>query len=222
MKVRDSASMSASAPRDRSPPNTFAARKPVLGADYERFRRRLEEAALDDCESPADGSGCGKLANDQHDPVAMGGVALALSCVPTVALESVMLDYAQDPGVDGTLSRSAELAELAEAIVERVLICPDRVGGATAYITLNRVVFGSASVSVSCRDDTLSLHIVSDRLRSILQLRGQAFARDLSDRLGMRVTIAVVGRRSLLQQENCHRHSSGSEATFRYSAEKSS
>ncbi|MFK4532129.1 hypothetical protein ABIA00_000312 [Bradyrhizobium ottawaense] len=220
MKVRDSASMSASAPRDRSPPNTFAARKPVLGADYERFRRRLEEAALDDCESPADSSGCRKLANDQHDPVAMGGVAL--SCVPTVALESVMLDYAQDPGVDGKLSRSAELAELAEQIVERVLICPDRVRGATAYITLNRVVFGRASVSVSCRDDTLSLHIVSDRLRSILQWRGQAFARDLSDRLGMRVTIAVVGRRSLLQQEDCHRHSSGSEATFRYSAEKSS
>ncbi|SCB53277.1 hypothetical protein GA0061099_10566 [Bradyrhizobium yuanmingense] len=220
MKVRDSASMSAIAPRDRSPPNTFAARKPVPGADYERFRRRFEEAALDDCESPADGSGCRTLANDPHDPVAMGSVAL--SCVPAVALESVMLDYAQDPGVDGKLSRSAELAELAEQIVERVLICPDRVGGATAYITLNRVVFGSASVSVSCRDDTLSLHIVSDRLRSILQLRGQAFARDLSDRLGMRVTIAVVGRRSLLQQENCHRHSSGSEATFRYSAEKSS
>ncbi|MFH0303513.1 hypothetical protein AAFX91_41735, partial [Bradyrhizobium sp. 31Argb] len=174
MEDRDIASMSAIPPRDRSPPH--AARKPVRVADYERFRRRLEEAALDDCESRADGSGCRKLGNDQHDPVATGSVSP--SCVPAVSLEPVMLDYVQGPGVEGRLSRSAELAELAGAIVERVLICPDRTGAATAYITLNRVVFGSACVSVSCRDDTLSLHIVSDHLRSILQLRGHAFARD--------------------------------------------
>ncbi|WP_194456203.1 hypothetical protein [Bradyrhizobium sp. CCBAU 53421] len=218
MKVRDSASMSAIAPCDRPPPRVLAARKPVPGADYERFRRRLEGAALDDRESPADGSGCTKLGNDQHDPVAMGSVVP--SCVPVVSHEPVMLDYAQDPGVDGEPSRSTELAELAEAIVERVLICPDRRGGATAYITLNRVVFGSACVFVRCRDDTLSLSIVSDHLRSILQLRGQAFARHLSDRLGMRVMIAVVGRGWL--EEGCHWHSSGSETTFHYSAEKRS
>ncbi|VIO79211.1 hypothetical protein [Bradyrhizobium ivorense] len=218
MKVRDSASMSAIAPRDRSPPHPFAARKPVPNADYERFRRRLEEAALDDCEPPADGPGCTKLGNDQHDPVAMGSVAP--SCVPVVSHELVMLYYAPDPGVDGRLSRSAELAELAEAIIERILILPGRTGNATAYITLNRVVFGSASVSVSCRDDTLSLSIVSDHLRSILQSRGQAFARHLSDRLGMRVMIVVVGRG--WWEEDCHWRSSGSEATFRYSAEKSS
>jgi len=217
MKVRDSASMSAIAPRDRSPRHAFAARKPVPGADYERFQRRLEAAGLDDCESPGGGSGCRKLGNDQHDPVAMASVAP--SFVPAFSLEPAMLDYVQDPGADGSLSRSAELAELAEAIVERVLICPDRVGGATAYITLNRVVFGGACVSVSCRDDTLSLYIVSDHLRSILQLRGQAFARHLSDRLGMRVMIAVVGRG--WREEGGQWHSSGSEATFRYSAEKS-
>ncbi|MCC8941251.1 hypothetical protein H8A97_37740 [Bradyrhizobium sp. Arg62] len=217
MKVRDGASMSAIAPRDRS--HALAARKPVRVSDYERFQRRLEAAGPDDCESPGGGSGCRKLGSDQHDPVAMGSVAP--SCVSAVSLEPAKLDYVQDPGADGNLSRSAELAELAEAIVERVLICPDRTGGATAYITLNRVVFGSACVSVSCRDDTLSLYIVSDRLRSILQLRGHAFARDLSDRLGMRVIIAVVGRGSLLQEEDCHWHSSGSEATFRYRAEKS-
>lgn len=218
MKVRDSASVPAIAPRDRSPPHAFAARKPVPGADYERFRRRLEEAALDDCESPADGSGCTRLGNDRHGAVATGGIAP--SCAPVVAIEPVLLNYEQDPGVDGKLSRSGELAELAEAIVERVLICPGRKGGATAYITLNRVVFGSACVSVSCCDDTLSLSIVSDHLKSILQLRGQAFARHLSDRLGMRVMIAVVGRG--LREEGCHWHSSGSEATFCYSAEKSS
>ncbi|PPQ14027.1 hypothetical protein CV770_39255 [Bradyrhizobium sp. AC87j1] len=220
MKVRDGAWISAIAPRDRSPPHAFAAWKPVSGADYELFRRRLEEAPLDGCESPADGSGCTKLGNDQHDPVAMGSVAP--SCVATVALEPVKLDYARGSGVDGKLSRSAELVELAEAIVERVLICPDRTGDATAYITLNHVVFGSACVSVSCRDDTLSLTIVSDHLRSILQLRGQAFARHLSDRLGMRVMIAVGGRCALSRAEGYHWHSSGSEATFRYSAEKSS
>lgn len=218
MKVRDSASMSAIAPRDRSPPHAMVARKPVSGAEYERFRRRLEQAALDGCESPADGSGCTKLGSDQHDPVGMGSVAP--SCVPPASLESVMLVFAQDPGVDGKRSRSGELAELAEATVERVLICPDRKGDATAYITLNRVVFGSACVSVRCSDDTLSLSIVSDHLKSILQLRGQAFARYLSDRLGMRVMIAVVGRG--LREEGCHWHSSGSEATFYYSAETSS
>jgi len=216
MKVRDGASMSAIAPRDRSPPRALAARKPVPGTDYDRFRRRLEEAALDGCEARADGSGCTKLGNDQHDPVAMGSVAP--SCVPVVLLEPVMLDYTDDPGVDGKPSRSGELAELAEAIVERVLIGPDRRGDATAYITLNRVVFGSACVSVSCRDDTLSLSIVSDHLRSILQLRGQAFARHLSDRLGMRVMIAVVGRG--WREEGGHWHSSGSEAIFRFRAEK--
>jgi hypothetical protein len=218
MKVRDGASMSAIALRDRSPPRAPAARKPVPDADYERFRRRLEEAAPDDGDSPADGSGCTKLGNDQHEPVAMASAAP--SCVRVVSHEPVMQDYTQDPGVDGKLSRSAELAELAEAIVERVLIWPDRTGSATAYITLNRVVFGSACVSVSCGDDTLSLFIVSDHLRSILQSRGQAFARHLSDRVAMRVMIAVVGRD--WQEEACHWHSSGSEETFHYSAEKSS
>ncbi|WP_029085089.1 hypothetical protein [Bradyrhizobium sp. th.b2] len=218
MKVRDGASMSAIVPRDRSPLRAPAARKPVSGGDYERFQRRLEEAALDDRESPADGSGRRKLGNDRHDPVGIGGVAP--SCVPVVSLESVMRDFAQNPGVDGRLSRSAELAELAEAIVERVLMCPDRTGGATAYITLNRDVFGSASVSVSCRGDTLSLSIISDHLRSILQLRGQAFARHLSDRLGMRIMVAVVGRGCW--DEDFHWRSSGSEATFRYGADKSS
>ncbi|KRR20275.1 hypothetical protein CQ14_29560 [Bradyrhizobium lablabi] len=216
MKVRDSTSMSAIAPRDRS--HALAARKPVRVADYERFRRWLEAAALDDCESPGGGSGCRKLGNDQHNPVAMGSVAP--SCVPALSLEPAMLDYVQGPRADGKLSRSAELAELAEAIVERVLMCPDRTGGATAHITLNRVVFGSACVSVSCRDDTLSLYIVSGRLKSILQLRGHAFARNLSDRLCMRVTIAVVARGSLWKEQDGHRHSSGSEAILRYRAEK--
>ncbi|KYK44639.1 hypothetical protein A1D31_36625 [Bradyrhizobium liaoningense] len=147
--------------------------------------------------------------------------SVAPSCVPVVSLKPVLLDCRHDPGVHGKLSRSGEIAELVEAIVERVLICPDRrEGGAMAYITLNRVVFGSACVTISCRDDTLSLFIVSDHLRSILQLRGQAFARHLSDRLSMRVVIAVVGRG--WREEGGHWRFSGSETTFRYSAEKSS
>ncbi|WP_420969603.1 hypothetical protein [Bradyrhizobium sp. B120] len=220
MKVRDGTSMSAIAPRDCSvpPPDALAARKPVHVADCERFWRRLEAAAPDDCEAPEDYPGCKKLGDDQHDPVAMGNVAP--SCIPVASLEVAMLDHVRSPQADAALSRSAELAELAEAIVERVLICPDRTGGGTAYITLNRVVFGSGCVSVSCYDDMLNLYIVSDRLKSILQLRGQAFARDLSDRLGMRVTIAVVAQGSLWKEQDGHRHSSGSEAILRYRAEK--
>ncbi|WFU14915.1 hypothetical protein [Bradyrhizobium sp. CB3481] len=212
--------MSVTAPGNRSVALATVATAPVLIEDGARFSRALERATLDGCEAFEEGPGCKSLGNDQRDLEESGSAASS----PLLAVSPVraMLAPVEHPSAAQGQSRSVELAELAEVILARFSINGDYEGDTSVHIVLKGALFGDARVSVSCRDDTVNVCIDSERLWPILQLGGHAFARELSDRLGMRAIIAAVSHNSSSEEQDSNLAITRVRPILHYEAEKSS
>ncbi|MDK1389341.1 hypothetical protein QN219_23505 [Sinorhizobium sp. 7-81] len=187
--------------------------------DVDRFSQKFEEGKKDTCELAEDAPGY-KIGGDQHDAAENGSAALLLSLLAT-SLDSAMLNAVERLGSAKQPSRSAELAELAQAIIEHILVGQDEVGDSVVHIVLGGEVFGNAHVTISYRPNSLRVHIRSERLRPLLKSHSHAFASDLSDRLGVHVVVTVCGNSPICEEQDGDCRSCGWEPVRHFVAEKS-
>ncbi|MDK1378211.1 MULTISPECIES: hypothetical protein [unclassified Sinorhizobium] len=193
--------------------------KSVHLRDVERFSQKFEEGKKDTCELAEDAPDY-KIRGDQHDSAENGSAALLLSLLAT-SLDSAVLNAVERLGSAKQPSRSAELAELAQAIIEHILVGQDEVGDSVVHIVLRGEVFGNTHVTISCRPNALRVYIRSERLRHLLKSHGHAFACDLSNQLGVHVAVAVCGNSPIFEEQGGNCRSRGWEPVLHFVAEKS-
>ncbi|MCO5966481.1 hypothetical protein [Sinorhizobium meliloti] len=122
----------------------------------------------------------------------------------------------RDTAEQGARPRSAIVAELADTIC--ILVGRGKVDDSTVQIiVLQGELLGDAKVTISYRHDTGR---ESERLRAFLQRQRYGFARDLSDRLGVRVLVAVDTHSSSPEEQDNTPRSRGFEAVLHYVAER--
>ncbi|GLS30835.1 hypothetical protein SAMN04488498_13617 [Mesorhizobium albiziae] len=194
--------------------------------DIERFSQMLHETNLNACgsfdDAPGKGPGNYELESAEHGSEAPTGQNLLYFLGATLlggAILKTSIEI-QEATEQGTAPRSAELAELAEAIADRISVGRDNVGDSTVQIVLHGELLGDTRVTISYRHDTLRIFIESERLWPILQFQGHAFARDLSNRLGMRVAVTVGAHSSTPEEQDNNGGSRGLEPVLHHIAEK--
>ncbi|WP_027038841.1 hypothetical protein [Mesorhizobium ciceri] len=126
-----------------------------------------------------------------------------------------------DAAEQGTAPLSAKLAQLATAIADRISLRRNNVGDGTVQILLHGGLLGGSRLTISYRHDTVQIFIESERLWLMQQFQGHAFARDLSNRLGIRVVV-MVGARCSAEEQGNDGDSRGPEGVLHYLAEKGS
>ncbi|MGY4426050.1 hypothetical protein ACVWY2_008499 [Bradyrhizobium sp. JR6.1] len=210
--------MSCITPRGRSIPVAAPVPTCVRTGDTAWFSQMIEEANLDACEASDRAPDCKDFDNDPHD---LAESESATSC-PLIAgsIISAVPGPILRRRTPEELSRSVELVELTRRITEHTLVSRDYAGNTEVHVMLNRELFGNALVIVSFQLDTLRVCIESERLWPILQVHGDAFARDLSDRLKMRIVMVVFSCSSLLDEQGSNRRSRGLETLLYYTVEK--
>ncbi|WP_456779879.1 hypothetical protein [Bradyrhizobium sp. USDA 3315] len=178
----------------------------------------IEEANLDACEGSDRAPDCRHFDNDPHELAESESTTSS----PLIAgsIIGAMPDAILRRQAPEELSRSVELVELSRRIIEHTLVSRDCAGNTEVHVMLNRELFGNARVIVSFQLDTLRVCIESDRLWPILQVHGHAFARDLSDRLDMRIVMVVFACSSMLDEQGSKERFRGSETLLYYKVEK--
>ncbi|WP_445222850.1 hypothetical protein ACKWRH_45770 (plasmid) [Bradyrhizobium sp. Pa8] len=187
-------------------------------SDIARFSLTFEKANREVCEASESAPGCREFDNDRHDPAE--SERATYSSFLSASLAGATPDPVKDSQVIETRSPSVTLVALAETIADRLWSGRDYVEDTAVQIMLNREPFGNARVAISGRNDTLTVRIESEYLWPILQLQGQAFARDLSDRIGMRIVMLVIAHSSACGGRDSSRRSRRLEPILYYIAEK--
>ncbi|RTE88303.1 hypothetical protein D6B98_36575 [Bradyrhizobium sp. LVM 105] len=192
--------------------------KLVPTEDIARFSQMLEEANVHACEASDRAPDCRDFGNDPHDlaesesatssPLIAGSI---IGAMPGPILRRRALEQ---------LSRSVELVELTRRITEHTFVSWDYGGNTEVHVMLNYELFGNARVIVSFQPDTLRVCIESERLWRILQVHGYAFARDLSDRLEMRIVMIVFACSSVLDEQGSKGRSRRFETPLYYKIER--
>ncbi|WP_130231510.1 MULTISPECIES: hypothetical protein [unclassified Bradyrhizobium] len=218
MQLATRAAMSCITPRGRSIPVAAPVPTCVRTGDIAWFSQLIEEANLDACEGSDRAPDCKDFDNDPHD------LAESESATSSPLIVGSIIGAMPGPirrrRAPEELSRSVELAELTRRITEHTLVSQDCAGNTEVQIMLNRELFGNARVIVSFQHDTLRVCIESERLWPILQVHGHPFARDLSDRLEMRIVMVVFACSSILDEQGSNRRSRTFETLLYYKVEK--
>ncbi|WP_456632743.1 hypothetical protein [Bradyrhizobium sp. USDA 10063] len=204
--------------RDRSIAMVAPAPNRERTGDIAWFSQIIEETNPDGCEGFDPAPDRKDFGNDPHHLA--DSESATSSALITSSIIGAMPPPVQRRRAPEELSRSVELAELTRRITERTLVSRDYAGNTGVHIMLNRELFGNARVIVSFQHDTLGVCIESEQLWPILQVHGHAFARDLSDRLEMRIVMAVFAYSSTLDEQGSNRRSRGFETLLYYKAEK--
>ncbi|ULJ74454.1 hypothetical protein [Rhizobium gallicum] len=170
--------------------------------EIERFSQMLHGTNLNARASDDDASGKGPGNHEFESaeyssevPPGRNMLYLPFAALLGGAILSASIEI-REAAEQGTAACSAKLAQLAKAIVDRISVGRDNVGEGTVQIVLHGELLGDTRVIISYRHDTLQIFIESERLRLMLQFQGGAFARDLSNRLGMRVAVTVGAHKS--------------------------
>lgn len=108
-------------------------------------------------------------------------------------LPTPAMDAATDASEAGGPVRGAELNELAEKVVERMLVGKRDDGEFVLRMTLDNAKFGATEVSIARHQGALELRIdtMSDNMKSLFQVNAADFANDLAKRLAMPVVLEV-------------------------------
>ncbi|WEX91768.1 hypothetical protein PZN02_006085 (plasmid) [Sinorhizobium garamanticum] len=206
------------------PPGRATAPSCAHLGNVERFSQMLNEPSFKGCVSFEDAPGktlgsreleskqrCSEAPTRQNMLHFLGATWLGVTVLKT---DTDIRDTAEP----GARPRSAIVAELAETIC--ILVGRGNDDSTVQIIVLQEKLLGDAKVTISYRHDTLRVLIEPERLRAFLQRQGYAFARDLSDRLGVRILVAAVTHSSSPEEQDNTPRSRGFEAVLHYVAER--
>lgn len=191
--------------------------------DVERFSHMLNEKNSDGCKSSDDAPGKGRdFASEQYSvdtPTHQNMLHLLGATSPGDAIRKNTMDIREAAG-RGAPPRSAILTELTKVLADRILVGGDEADDSTVLIVHQGELLGDTQVTISFRDDTLRVFIESERLSAILQSQGNAFASELSNRLGLRILVTVAAHSSGLEQQHNYRQPHGLDPVLHFVAEK--
>ncbi|MEJ0017892.1 MAG: hypothetical protein WDN25_15245 [Acetobacteraceae bacterium] len=192
--------------------------------DAQRFADLLDDDAGDGGGGGGSGDESGGAQGDPPPPRSPAEAILAsMGGLQPPAPVETLAGAGNDPAPQGI-----ELRELADKIVDRVLVGQRADGENELRITLNSEMFGTTEVSLAQHQGALELRIdtLSEPMQKLLQDNAADFAGDLAQRLGMPVALEVHATTAADQMQrqggDDRQRSRGYEQILRYVAESRS